>query len=89
MSEYDILKGLSELDEDLIMQPRKFVPLRLNLLLCFVAANISALIPRSKPVWSIGVFLLSFGAMYVFASWFVNRKKKRKLLVEAETDTAE
>lgn len=67
MSEYDLFKGLSELDEELIMQPREFVSFRMNILFCFISVNISALIPRSKPALSIVMFLISFGAMYVFA----------------------
>ncbi len=89
MSEYDLFKGLSELDEDLIMQPRKFVSLRMNILFCIIAANISNFIPRSEPILSITVYLISFGAMYAFATWFMNRKKNRKLLIEKETEIEE
>lgn len=89
MSEYDLFKGLSELDEDLLMQPRKFVSLRMNIMFCFIAANISVLIPRNKPALSIVLFLISFGAMYAFATWLMNRKKNRKLLIETEEDTVE
>ncbi len=86
MSEYDILKGLSELDEDLIMQPRKFVSLRMNLLFCFVAANISALVPYSKPGVGIIVFFVSFFVMYFSSTWIINRKKNRKLLIENQNE---
>ncbi len=89
MSEYDLFKELSELDEDLIMQPRKFVSLRMNILFCIIAANINNFIPRSEPILSIIVYFVSFGVMYAFATWFMNRKKNRKLLIENETDTAE
>lgn len=86
MSEYDLLKGLSELDEDLIMQPRKPVSLRMNLLLCVIAANISALFRGKRPVWSIVAFVVSFGVMYAFATWFVNRKGKRGLLIDPQRE---
>lgn len=84
MSEYDLLKGLSELDEDFIMQPRKLVSLRMNLLFCFIAANISRIIPRSRPLLSIAVYFASFAAMFFFATWYLNQKEKRKLLTEKE-----
>ncbi len=87
MSEYDLFKGLSELDEELIMEPRKFVSLRMNLLFCLIAANVSALLPRTRPGLSIAGFLIAFAAMYGFATWLMNRKK-RKLLIEMEIDAA-
>lgn len=84
MSEYELLKGLSEVDEELIMQPRKYVSLRMNFLLCIIAANISRIIPRSKPELSIITFLIFFGVQYGVVTWFINRKKKRKLLIEED-----
>ena len=89
MSEYDLFKGLSELDEELLMQPKKYVSTRMNLLFCFLAANISALISRSKPVLSITVYMLAFGAMYAAATWFMNRRKKRKLIIEKTEDAVQ
>lgn len=86
MSSYDLFKELSELDEDLILEPRKFVSLRLNLLFCLLAANISAPVPDDRPVLSILVYLLAFGAMYACATWFLNRKRKRRLLIQDDIE---
>lgn len=85
MSEYELLKGLSELDEELIMQPRRFVTLRMNFLFCIIAANVSGVVPHSKQEFGVIVFLVSFAMLYCFATWFLNRKRKRKLLIESDS----
>ena len=82
MSGYDRFKGLSEIDEELIIEPKKYVPLRLNFLLCIIAANISGFIPKSKPIFSLAVDVLSFAVMYLIATWFLNRKGKKQVLGE-------
>ena len=84
MNEQDLWKALSELDEDLIMKPRKYVSLRMNFLLCILAANVSYFVPHNKPVLSIAVYILSFGVMYGIVTWWINRKRKNKLLIEDE-----
>jgi len=35
MSAMDLLKGMSELDEKWIVKPKRYVSLRMNILLCF------------------------------------------------------
>ena len=87
MSSYDLFKELSELDEDLIMEPYKFVSTRFNIFLCIIAANISAVIPHSKPILSIIVFVIAFAVLYALATWFINRKGKTKLINENGTDS--
>lgn len=82
MNGYELFKELSELDADLIMAPKKFVSPRMNLLLCILAANISKFVPQSHMVWSIVVFFLSFALLYGIAYWWINRKRKNKLLIE-------
>lgn len=82
MSEQDLFKALSELDEDLIVKPRKYVSLQMNFLLCILAANVSCFVPHNKPVLSIVVYILSFGVMYGIVTWWINRKRKNKLLAE-------
>lgn len=82
MNELDLLKALSELDEDLIMKPRKYVSLQMNFLLCILAANVSSFVPHNKPVLSIVVYILSFGVMYGVVTWWINRNRKNTLLVE-------
>lgn len=84
MNEYDLFRGMSELDEDLIMKPRKLVSGRMNLLFCLLAANVSHFIPHSRPITGILMYFLSFALMYGFWSWQINRKKNRKLLIEDE-----
>lgn len=84
MNSYDLFRELSEVDEDLIMEPRRFVSLRLNFLFCIIAANLSALAPKGKPGLGIVIFLVSFAVMYVTATWLMNRRKKRKLLSEGD-----
>lgn len=86
MSEYELLKGLSEVDEELIMQPRKYISLRMNFLLCIIAANISRIIPHSKQELSIIIFLIFFWVQYGVVTWFINRKKKRRLLIERDEE---
>ena len=64
MSEYDLFAGLSDLEEKWILQPRKLVSPWLNLLFCFLAANVSALIPDSMPIVGVVVYFASFGVLY-------------------------
>ncbi len=82
MSEKDLLKAMSGLDEDLIMKPKKYVSLRMNFVLCILASNISQFIPHSHPIISILVFLGTFTAMYWTITWWINRNRKETLLVE-------
>lgn len=82
MNEQDLFKALSELDEDLVMKPRKYVSLQMNFLLCILAANVSSFVPHNEPIVSILVYILSFGVMYGIVTWWINRKRKNKLLVE-------
>lgn len=89
MNSYDIFKGLSEIDEELIMKPRRFVSLRKNLVFCIIAANVSGFISHSDPAVSIAVYIAAFAAMYAFAAWFMNRKKKRKLINEKDSETSD
>lgn len=84
MSEYDLLASFSDLDERWILQPRKYVSLRMNLLFCLLAANVSAWVPDTMPVAGIVVYAASFGVMYAVATWYINRRKNRKLLIEAD-----
>lgn len=86
MSEYDLLAGFSNLEEKWILQPRKLVSLRLNLLFCFVAANVSALVPDTMPIAGIVVYIASFGILYAAAFWLINRPKNRRLLIETSED---
>lgn len=64
MSGYDLFKNMSDLDADLVVLPRKYVSLRMNLLFCIIAANISALVPHERMVLSVIVFVVSFGILY-------------------------
>lgn len=82
MSGYELFKELSEIDDDLILEPRKYVSSRLNLLFCIIAANISRLIPKGNPILSLIVDFLSFVVMYGIATWFLNRKRKKRILGE-------
>lgn len=82
MNGYKLFKELSELDADFILAPKKLVSLRMNFLLCIIAANLSGLVPRSHMVLSAVVFFLSFAILYGIAYWWVNRNRKEKLLVE-------
>lgn len=82
MSEQDLFRAMSDLDEDLIMKPRKYVSLRMNVLFCFLAANISHFVPHRMPKTGIFVYFLSFAVLYGAATWWMNRKKNRKLFVE-------
>lgn len=87
MSGYELFKELSELDADLIIAPKKLVSLRMNFLLCIIAANISKFVPRSHMVLSVVVFILSFAILYCIAYWWVNRKRKNKMLIEDVDET--
>ena len=82
MSSYDILKELSELDEELIMKPRKFVSLRLNVLLCFLSGQISAFLFPHNSKYSVLALFLIFFIMYLVITLFLNRKKRRKSVIE-------
>lgn len=82
MSEYDLFKSLSELDDELILQPRKSVSLRMNCLFCFIAAGVSGLIPQHRALLSFIVFLICFYFLYITATWLMNRKHRRPLLIE-------
>ncbi len=82
MSGYELWKELSEIDDDLIVEPVKFVSLRLNLLFCIISANVSRFIPRSKPILSLAVDLLAFAIMYAGAMWMINRNRKKKIIGE-------
>lgn len=82
MSEYDLLKALSELDEKQIMQPRLFVSTRLNILFCLLSAIFSSPFARSTPVFSLFIYFVSFALLYISATILMNRKSKRKLLNE-------
>lgn len=84
MNERDLFRAMSDLDEDLIMEPRKFVSLRMNFLLCILSACASSIVPRKMPVLSLIVFFLAFGLMYAADTLWINRKRNRKLLVEDE-----
>ena len=86
MSGYDLFKELSALDEALLTKPYRLVSVRLNLLLCIIAANISAVIPDEKPVLSIVVFLAAFGLMYYLALRIINRRTKNKLITETRSE---
>ena len=84
MNERDLFRAMSDLDEDLIMEPRKVVSLRMNFLLCILSACGSSIVPRKMPVLSLIVFFLAFGLMYAADTLWINRKRNRKLLVEDE-----
>lgn len=84
MNERDLFRAMSDLDEDLIMEPRKFVSLRMNFLLCILSACVSSIVPQKMPVLSLIVFFLAFGLMYAADTLWINRKRNRKLLVEDE-----
>ncbi len=87
MNEYELFKEMSELDYDLIMAPKKYVSLRMNILICIIAANISRLVPRRHLPLSIVMFILSFALLYGAAYWWLNRKRKSKLLIEDTNDS--
>lgn len=89
MSEYDLFKSLSDLDEELILQPRKSVSLRLNCLFCFIAASISGLIPQHRILLNFAVFLFCFYFLYIAATWIMNRKHRRRLLIENASPSPE
>ncbi len=82
MNGYELFKEMSELDDDLIMAPKKFVSIRMNFLICIIAANISRIVPRNHLILSVAVFILSFALLYGAAYWWLNRKRKNKLLIE-------
>ncbi len=82
MNGYELFKEMSELDDDLIMAPKKLVSLRMNIFICFIAANISRFVPRSHLTLSIVVFILSYALLYGVEYWWLNRKRKNKLLIE-------
>lgn len=82
MNEQDLFQALSGLDEDLIMKPKKHVSLRMNFLLCILAANVSSLVPRRRPVLGMLVYFLAFGVMYALDAWWINRRRKKELLIE-------
>lgn len=86
MSEFDLFKELSELDEELVMAPRKHVSLGMNFWLSILAANITSFLPDIPPLLSILAYLGVFALLYAVCTWFLNRKKKRKLLIE-DTDS--
>lgn len=86
MSGYDLFKELSTLDEALLTKQYKLVSIRLNLLLCIVAANISAVIPKDRPILSAAVFLAAFGVMYYLAFRIINRDTKSRLITEKNTN---
>ena len=86
MSEYDLFAGFSDLEEKWILQPRKLVSPWLNLLFCFLAANVSALIPDSMPIVGVVVYFASFGVLYAAASCWINRPQNRRLLIETSED---
>lgn len=82
MSEYDLFKELSELDEELVMKPRKHLSLGMNFFLCVVAANLNKLVPCGTQLLSGMVFFCIFTFLYGGATWFINRDRKQKLLIE-------
>ncbi len=82
MNGYELFKEMSELEDDLIMAPKKFLSLRMNILICIIAANISRFVPRGHMILLIVVFILSFAFLYGAAYWWLNRKRKNKLLIE-------
>ncbi len=82
MNGYELFKEMSELEDDFIMAPPKFVSIRMNILICIIAANISRFVPGSHLILSIVVFILSFVLLYGVAYWWLNRKRKNKLLIE-------
>ena len=82
MSEFDLFKELSELDEELVMAARKHVSLGMNFWLCILTANITAFLPDLPPLVSVLADLCVFALLYAACTWFLNRKKKRKLLIE-------
>lgn len=84
MSEMDIMKGLSDLDGELIMKPRKFVPLGHNALFCFLAANVSGAVPGRGMGLHAAVFLLVFYGLYLLDMRRLNRRRRKKLLIEPE-----
>ncbi len=87
MSEYDLLKAFSDLDEKHVMQPRRFVSTRLNLLFCVLSAIISGSTSHTRPVLSLFIYFLSFALLYLFTTLFINRKSQRKLLNEPRHST--
>lgn len=89
MSEYDLFAGLSEVEEKWILQPRKLVSLRMNLLLCLIAANVSALVPARMPAAGVLAYLASYAGLYLLEFWRINRPQKRKLLIETDTEKRE
>ena len=64
MSEFDLFKELSELDEELVMAPRKHVSLGMNFWLSILAANITSFLPDIPPLLSILAYLGVFALLY-------------------------
>lgn len=84
MSGYDIFKELSNIDEDLIVAPKRLVPMQINVLLCVIAANVCRIVPHGNLILSIIVFALVFATLYCAAFQIINRKENRKLLNECD-----
>ena len=84
MSAMDLLKGMSELDEKWIVKPKRYMSLRMNILLCFLAGQISSWVPVRSNIVQVAVYFLAFGGLYSAVMLWINRNRKQTLLIDHE-----
>jgi len=88
MSSYELLKGLSDVDEKLLLPPRKFVSLRLNVLLCFLAGHLASYFETRKPFWDVIVFFCVFFLLYGLTTLLLNRNRKNQIMMIIDEKSA-
>ena len=82
MSSYDLLKGLSAVDEELLLPPRKYISLRTNVLLCFIAGHLASHFRTSYQILNVVVYFATFFLLSGAVTLFLNRKRKKYVLID-------
>lgn len=88
MSSYELLKGLSDVDEKLLLPPRKCVSLRLNVLLCFLAGYLVNYFEIRDPVWDVIAYFGVFFLLYGITTLLLNRNRKKQIMIIIDEKSA-